>query len=76
MRFLRPSSGALTVYTASGICRGVSASYSYRELELFQLTHDNGKKQKKLDKYPTLCIQFWAPDDGRRNRVKHVEHLW
>jgi hypothetical protein len=25
-------------------------------------THDNGKKQKKLDKYPMLCIQFWAPD--------------
>jgi hypothetical protein len=22
-----------------------------------------------------LCIQFWAPDDGRRNRLKHVEHL-
>jgi hypothetical protein len=41
----------------------------------FQLTHDSGKKQKKLDKYPMLCIQFWAPDDGRRNRLKHVEHL-
>jgi hypothetical protein len=27
------------------------------ELEL-QLTHDSGKKQKKLDKYPMLCIQF------------------
>ena len=24
----------------------------------FQLTHDSGKKQKKLDKYPILCIQF------------------
>jgi hypothetical protein len=22
-----------------------------------------------------LCIQFWAPDDGQRNRLKHVEHL-
>jgi len=27
------------------------------ELE-FQLTHDSGKKQKKLDKYPIMCIQF------------------
>jgi hypothetical protein len=26
--------------------------------ELFQLTHDSGKKQKKLNKYPMLCIQF------------------
>ena len=26
--------------------------------ELFHLTHDSGKKQKKLDKYLMLCIQF------------------
>jgi len=26
--------------------------------ELFQLTHDSGKKQNKLDKYPVLCIKF------------------
>ena len=26
--------------------------------ELEQLTHDSGKKQKKLDIYPMLCIQF------------------
>jgi len=24
----------------------------------FQLTHDSGKKQKKLDKYPALFMQF------------------
>jgi hypothetical protein len=41
----------------------------------FQLTHDSRKKQKKLDKYPMLYIQFWAPDDGQRNRLKDVEHL-
>jgi hypothetical protein len=29
------------------------------ELELrFQLTHDSGKKQEKLEKYPMLYIQF------------------
>jgi len=61
-----------TVCTASGICRAFSASYRCRE---FPLTHDSGKKQKNLDKYPMLCIQFWAPDDGRKNSVKHVEHL-
>ena len=43
--------------------------------EFEQPTHNSGKKQKKLDKYPMLCIQFRAPDDGRRNRLKHVEHL-
>jgi len=26
--------------------------------ELEQLAHDSGKKKKKLDKYPMLCIQF------------------
>jgi hypothetical protein len=26
-------------------------------------------------KYPILCTQFWAPDDGRRTRLKHVEHF-
>jgi hypothetical protein len=40
-----------------------------------QLTHDSGKKQTKLDKYPMLCIQFSAPDDGRRNRLKHLKYL-
>jgi hypothetical protein len=44
-----------TVYTALGICRAFSASYRYCE---FQLTQDSGKKQKKLKKYPMLCIQF------------------
>jgi len=61
-----------TVYTTSGICRAFSASCRYRE---WVSTHDSSKMQKKLDKYLMLCIQFWAPDDGRRNRVKHVEHL-
>jgi hypothetical protein len=25
--------------------------------------------------YLTLYVQFWAPDDGRRNRLKHVEQF-
>ena len=28
---------------------------------------------KVLTKYPMLYIKFWAPDDGRRNCMKHVE---
>ena len=30
---------------------------------------------RSLTKYPMLYIQFRAPDDGRRNRLKHVEHF-
>jgi hypothetical protein len=71
--------GIKSVYTAWGIRLAFSASYRYREwvgtsyrYREFQPTHDSGKKQKKLDKYPMLFIQFWAPDDGRRNNLKHV----
>jgi len=60
-----------TVYTAQGICRTFSASYRYREWA----THNSSKKQKKLDKYPVLCMQFWGPDDGWRNHLNHAEHL-
>ena len=27
------------------------------------------------DQYLMPYAQFWAPDDGRKNRLKHVEHL-
>ena len=30
---------------------------------------------KGLTTYPMLYIQFWAPDDGRRYRRKHMEHF-
>jgi hypothetical protein len=29
----------------------------------------------KPGKYPMLCIQFWVSDDGRRNRLKHIENF-
>jgi len=27
------------------------------------------------DKYLTLYVQFWSPDDGRKNLLKHVDRL-
>ena len=30
---------------------------------------------KDLTEYPMLYIQFWAPDDGRSNWLKHVEYF-
>jgi hypothetical protein len=30
-------------------------------------------QQYRSDKCLTLYVQFWAPDDGRKNRLKHVE---
>jgi hypothetical protein len=61
-RFFRPSSGAQTVYTASGICQAClllplawvsSATTSVGELEL---THASGSC--KLDVYQMLYVQF------------------
>jgi hypothetical protein len=64
-RFLRPSSGA------QNCIHNIECLSSF----FCFLPHERGKKQKNLDKYPMLCIQFWAPDDGRMNRLKQVEHL-
>ena len=79
-RFRRPSSGAQNCihsigYLSSFFCF-LKAIVGKLKLQ-FQLTHDSGKKQKKFDKDPMLWIQFWAPDDGRKNRLKHVSRiLW
>jgi hypothetical protein len=51
-----------TVNTVSGICHAV-------------LLLPLAVGVSKLDIYQILCLQFWAPDDGRGNRLKHVEHL-
>jgi hypothetical protein len=56
-----------TAYTTTGNCRAFPASYRYCEWV---------PTQEKLNNYPLLCMQFWAPDDGRRNCLKHAEHLW
>jgi len=50
-----------TLNTASGICEACLL------LPLVEAA-------SKLHIYQILCVQFWAPDDGRRNGPKHVEH--
>ena len=35
----------------------------------------SSRQQYWSDKYLTLYVQFWAPDDGRKNRLKYVERL-
>ena len=57
-----------TVYTASGT---LSYLYWYR----FSKTVAVAGNSKGLTKYPMLYTEFWAPDDGRSNRLKHVEHF-
>ena len=59
-----------TVYTASGT---LSNLYCYLPLSISSTTL--AVSSKRLTKYRMLYIQFWAPDDRRRNRLKHVEHF-
>jgi hypothetical protein len=49
-----------TVHTASGICQACL---------LLPLAVAANKPTSYM-----LCVQFWAPDDGRRSGLKHVEH--
>ena len=64
-RFLRPSSGAQNSIYSNG----------YFVKTLLLPTSVVEEVEPSLTKYPILYIQFWAPDDGRRNRLKHVEHF-
>jgi len=46
---------------------------SWHEMEKFHLVLANMQPQNLYDIYLMLCVQSWTPDDGRRDRPKHVE---
>jgi hypothetical protein len=65
----------------------VSGGFSAHHQELKNCTHTASGTCKacllptlavaasKTGMYQMLCVySFWAPDDGRRNHPKHVEH--
>ena len=61
-RFLRQSSGAQKLYIQHRVfCQTFSAT-----------CHCCGRDVPSL---PQPCSSFWAPDYGRRNRLKHVKHF-
>ena len=62
-RFFRPSSGA---QNCTYSVRYLSDCYCYLLL---------AGGEYWSHKFLTLYVQFWAPDDGRKNRLKHVERL-
>jgi len=70
-RFLRPSSGAHNCSYNFRYCQPIPL-LAWIRWNLFHLIHASssiGWQYLKL--YEQLC----APDDGRRNCLKHVEHL-
>jgi hypothetical protein len=44
--------------------------YTMDELEL---THASGSSKQARHIPDAVCTVFWAPDDGRKGRLKHVE---
>ena len=84
-RLLRPSSGAHNCIYSIGyhvfiapdfcicflqFCFDVSVLLCFICLFGINKFHVHGSTN-----YPMLYIQFWAPSDGRRNCLKHVEHF-
>ena len=70
--FLRPSSGVQKLYIHHRVlCQTFTATCHCCGRDGTTVAFNS----KGLTKYPMLCIQIWAPDDGRRNRLKHVEHF-
>ena len=66
-----------TVYTASGI---LSNFYCYLPLSWKGWNSSSSStivagSSNGSTKYSMLYIQFWAPDDGRSYRLKHVENF-
>jgi len=51
--------------------RYLSDQYCY----LLLAVQANSRKQCRSDKCLTLYVRFWAPDGGRKTRLKHVERL-
>jgi hypothetical protein len=59
-------------------CNVIQYSLWLSMLYMFQAVSSpiirSSKLYTQLDIYQMLCVQFWAPDVGCRNRLKHVEH--
>jgi len=69
-RFLHPLSGAQNCTYSVRYCQTNTAACRYRGWDLI---HDSSRQQYWFDN--TLYVQFCAPDDGRRNCLKHVEQF-
>ena len=75
-RFLHPSSGAQNLYIASGTSSNLYCylALSWKRWRSISSTTEAGRR-KGLTKVPDAIYSFWAPDDGWRNGLKHVERF-
>jgi len=71
--FLHPSSGAQNCTYVVRYCQTITATCCYCGWDSISFMIAVGSSIGLT--YLMLCVQFCAPDDGRRNRLKHVEQF-
>ena len=75
-RFLRQSSEAQKLYMQHRVlCQTFSATCHCRGRDVLSLQRQWQVAVKFWESTRCCIYSFWAPDDGRRNRLKHVEHF-
>ena len=75
-RFLRPLSGAHNCTYSLGYCQPILLlAATVEEMEFRSISSTVAAGGSIGRQYPKLYVQVCAPDDGRRNRLKHLERL-
>jgi len=75
-RFLRPSSGAHNCTYSFRYCQPILLlAATVEEMERSSISSTVAANSSFGWQYLKLYVQLCAPDDGRRNRLKHVERL-
>jgi hypothetical protein len=75
-RFLRPSSGAHNCTYSFRYCQPILLlAATVEEMELRSISSTVAASGTIGWQYLKLYVQLCAPDDGWRNRLKHVERL-
>jgi hypothetical protein len=76
-QFLRPSSGAQTTYSfwyLSNLTAATCCYHGWDETSSIPTMMAWGSSSE-VWQIPEVVCTVWAPDDGWRNRLKHVEHV-
>jgi hypothetical protein len=75
-RFLRPSSGAHTYTYSFRYCQSILLlTATMEKMELSSISSTVAASSSIGWQYLKLYVYVCAPDDGRRNRPKHVKRL-
>jgi hypothetical protein len=71
--YFHPSPGAQTLHIASSICQTLRLTAARRNFS--SIPTMIAAVSCKVWQIPEAICTVWAPDDGRRNRLKNVQHF-